>query len=60
MSRDEFHELFVQILQERNFDHDTVARVCKVSRGTVDRYLAGQSAPHPVGRESVINALRNT
>jgi hypothetical protein len=35
-----------------------LARMFKVSKGTVRRWLNGESAPHPLGQESVLAELR--
>jgi hypothetical protein len=36
-----------------------IARRCCVAPGTIKRWVSGESAPHPLGRESVLKALQS-
>lgn len=46
------------VIAELDLTDIEVARACKISIGTVHRWKAGESAPHPLGRESVFQALQ--
>jgi len=55
MSHEEFTKRFKQRVEHA--DHITVIRALKISRPTFYRWMNGESAPHPIGRESVFIAL---
>ena len=45
------------LIEELNLTDLQIAATCKVSLGTVRRWKAGESAPHPFGQESVFRTL---
>lgn len=56
----QFMEQLNALIDELSLTDEQVARECKVSLGTVRRWKAGESAPHPLGRESVFRVLERT
>lgn len=55
MTRSEFTDQFVSATDGLSLD--TIASACCASRYTVERWLMGKSAPHTLGRESVLIAV---
>lgn len=58
MDRESFRVRLVFIMTERGFTLEDTARRCRCAIPTVQSWLVGESAPHAVGRQSVLDALR--
>ena len=55
MKREEFTKQFKQAFDESGLSVEDVARVFHISLPTVDRWYNGRSAPHELGRESILD-----
>jgi hypothetical protein len=53
VDRETFHGAFNFAVYQLNLDEDTLCRMMKTSRPTVQRWILGHSSPHRVGRASV-------
>ena len=60
LTKDEFTEEFRALYHFSGLTLEAVAGRLKTSPLTVSRWLEGKSAPHEVGRSSVIAAMRAT
>jgi hypothetical protein len=61
--KETFTRLFNSFLRVYELEEMPVCRKLKISRTTFNRWLAGISAPHPLGQDAVFQALaelRNT
>jgi DNA-binding transcriptional regulator YiaG len=56
-ARAEFSRLFNRAQLVLETDDLELARLLRVSRPTVGRWTRGESAPHPIGRKSVLIVL---
>ena len=57
MTKEEFRTHLSYWAGRAKLSEDDIASGCKVSVPTVRRWLSGKSAPHPLGRDSVISKL---
>jgi transcriptional regulator with XRE-family HTH domain len=57
MTKEEFAVLFRYLLQESKLTDNDVAKKVQCSRPTIDRWRKGTTAPHEIGRKSVIKYL---
>jgi transcriptional regulator with XRE-family HTH domain len=57
MSKEEFTVLFRYLLQESKLTDNDVAKKVQCSRPTIDRWRRGVTAPHEIGRRSIIKYL---
>lgn len=57
VSREEFTHLFNRAVTALHLKTDDIASLCKTSRLTIERWRAGTSTPHRVGRSSVFSIL---
>jgi hypothetical protein len=55
--RSEFSRLFDRAQLILEIDDLELARILRVSRPTIGRWTRGDSAPHPIGRKSVLVTL---
>lgn len=55
--RSEFSRLFDYAQLVLEIDDLELARILRVSRPTIGRWTRGESAPHPIGRRSVLTTL---
>ncbi len=58
LDRKEFSHIFANALSVLELNHETVARLLKISRPTVSRWESGISAPHPIGRKPVFHLFK--
>lgn len=60
ISEDEFDfgGLLRAAKQLLRLDNDQLAEILNVSRPTVSRWIRGLSAPHPLGRKAIFDALK--
>jgi hypothetical protein len=58
MTREQFTDEFRYLYSSSGMPLDAVAAVMKTSRLTISRWFEGVSAPHEVGRSSVIEAMK--
>lgn len=59
ISREEFTSLFSRTVRVLQLEIDDVVRICKISRLTTERWLAGSSTPHRFVRALVFLTLCN-
>jgi DNA-binding transcriptional regulator YiaG len=57
MKREEFTKQFRLVFDESNLSYEDAAAMLKISLPTVKRWYSGDSAPHKLGRDGVINIL---
>ena len=57
MDKAEFQAFIIVAIETFDLNPRDMARTFKVSIPTIDRYKRGESAPHPIGRQSMINQL---
>jgi len=57
MKREEFTKQFKKAFDESELSVEGAAGMLKISFPTVERWYNGESAPHELGRESVLNIL---
>ncbi len=55
---DDFQKIVSDYINKNPENKVRLARVCKTSVGTITRWANGYSAPHPLGRESVIKFIQ--
>lgn len=58
ITNDEFRDTFHKAKQILEIDDQTICRLLKIGRLTMDRWERGETAPHPIGRPPVFNILR--
>lgn len=55
--REAFSDLFSRAQTTLELEDSDLARTLKVSRPTVGRWARAESAPHPIGRRSVLDSM---
>lgn len=58
ITREQFCEEWADAKLKLGLSDREMARMFEISRPTVQRYVNGEAAPHPVGREPILQVLR--
>lgn len=57
ISRSEFCQAFAQAQLALGYSDVILAKIFQISRPTVGRWARGETAPHPIGRKPILEAL---
>lgn len=58
VDRNSFCSQFASAQKQLNLSDRDLAKIFQISLPTVGRWARGEAAPHPIGREPVLRALR--